>query len=94
MSNEIQAPPDYRSDNASGFGIDSALFHPPYRLMPNVAGVGGGMGMDVSGGLRQVPLMRNVALMFFKAFHYGNTPMPGRMYPAYQHPYGFSEWLR
>jgi hypothetical protein len=94
MSNEIPQPPDYRSDNASGFGIDSALYIPPYRLPMPVQLVGGGSGMDVSGGRRQVPIRRNVALMFFKAFHYGQKPMPGRLYPAYEPPLGFSRWLR
>ena len=73
---------------------DSAMYIPPYRL-PASAGEGGGTGMDVSGFARRVPINHNVALLFFKAFHYGQrVGLQGRVYSAYQPVLGFSEWLR
>lgn len=74
-------------------GMD-ALYQLPAGVGDPDAAVGGGYGSQPSALRRPVSMGANVALLSFKAFHYGESPLPGRTYSAYQPPLSFSTWLR
>ena len=77
---------------------------PLYNLPPGT----GLSGETVGGGWAEQPASRrhlfdtgggdmawyNPGLGCFRALHYGERQLPGRVYAAYSPPLGFSEWLR
>lgn len=75
-----------------------------YRLPPGKgdpdASVGGGWGQQAQNRRNVVSVgggdldWYNPGLGCFRAFHYGERPLPGRVYSGYIPPRGFSEWLR
>ena len=80
-----------KSSVASG---DGALYRFPGGVGDPDASVGGGYGSQPDTLHRRVALGSNVGLLAFRAFHYGERRLPGRVYEAYQPPLSFSGWLR
>lgn len=68
---------------------------PPGVGAPNEA-VGGGDAMQPAGGLLAggVTGYTNPGLTCWKAYHYGERPLPGRVYVSSIPQRAFSEWLR
>ena len=75
----------------------------PFTLPASVpddsaGGHGGGYGAQPTTLLRRAigaPFGTfNPGLSNWKAFHYGESPLPGRHYQAFIPVYSFSEWLR